>query len=174
MRQAQKKLGKNRDPIYLGEMKKGLSTNCYAGLTQVGTFLGHIVLLIVRLYWGGSLCMAGIGKLMTLGEIATFFETIGLPFPLFTAALVALIEIVGGASLFVGFFSRVISFLLIIFFLVAYLLAHNESLVNLLSNPEDFFIQAPFLYLYASFLIFCFGAGFASFDYWIERKRLGN
>ncbi len=141
-------------------------------LAQVGTFLGHIVLLLIRLYWGGSLVLIGLGKFANLPQTATFFETLHIPFPMASATLVAAVELIGGAALFLGLFSRFWSFLLIILFCVAFGTAHNEAVVNIFSNPKGFLMQDPFLYLYASLMVFCFGTGFASFDYWIERSRL--
>ncbi|MCP5470348.1 MAG: DoxX family protein [Chlamydiales bacterium] len=155
-------------------MKRGFFTQTYFGLSKVGIFLGHILLLIVRLYWGGSLVLTGIGKFMALQKVAGYFGSLGLPFPEFTAGFVALVELVGGAALFLGLFSRVMSFLLVILFCVAYATAHTESVHMLFANPQLFLKQDPFLYLYASLLVFCFGAGFASFDYWWERSRFSN
>lgn len=153
------------------ESMAGFFKRSYSGLAQLGTFFGHLLLLIVRLYWGGSLFMVGLGKFANLEKVAAFFDTLHLPFPMATAIFVALVELIGGASLFLGLFSRVMSFLLIILFWTAYILAHTEALLNLFTNPSGFFMQDPFLYLYAATMVFCFGAGFASFDYWLEKKR---
>lgn len=155
-------------------MRQGFFTKSYFGLSQVGLFLGHILLLAVRLYWGGSLVFVGVGKFMNLDGVSSFFQSLGIPFPFLSAIVVAALEVVGGAALFLGLFSRVMSFLLIILFCFALGLAHTEAVANIMDNPGQFFQQDPFLYLYASLLVFCFGTGFASFDYWIERAKFGN
>ena len=152
-------------------MSNGFFSRCYGGLVNVGTFFGHIILLIVRLYWGASLAITGFNKFLELDKISAFFASLNLPFPTATAIFVATVELIGGASLFLGLFSRVMSFILIIFFWGAYVTAHSEALWNVFSNPNGFLMEAPFLYLYAATLVFCFGAGFASFDFWLERKR---
>ena len=152
-------------------MERGFWDRGYGGLIRIGTFCGHLLLLIIRLYWGGSLAMTGVGKLMNLEKVTAYFATLHLPMPAAVAIFVAVVELLGGISLFLGLFSRVMSFFLIILFWVAYITAHTESLLNLFNNPNGFFMQDPFLYLYTATLIFCFGAGFVSFDHWLERKR---
>ncbi|MFN0064891.1 MAG: DoxX family protein [Chlamydiales bacterium] len=155
-------------------MKRGLWTGSYFGLVRTQNFLGHFLLLIVRLYWGALLVMTGVGKWVHLDQVSEFFGSIGIPAPLFMATLVGLVELVGGAALFLGLFSRVMSLLLASLFFSAYATAHTEALMTFFVSPQQFFDATPFLYLYATLLVFCFGPGFISFDYWLERSVYGS
>lgn len=132
--------------------------------------IGSIFLLIVRLYWGWLLIFTGLSKWVHLEQIAQFFTSLHIPLPYFAAGLVATVETLGGISLFLGLFARILSIPLVINFVVAYLTAHMDSLKNFFANPNVFFKEEAFLYLYASLIVLCFGAGFFSFDYWLEKK----
>lgn len=146
----------------------------YYGMVKGERFLGHFLLLIIRLYWGGLLVLTGLGKLMNASGVADFFASLGLPAPLVMAYIIGICEILGGASLFIGLFTRFFSILLIIVFFGAYATAHQEALINFFSNPSLFITQDPFLYLYAALIVLCFGPGFISIDYWIEKKAYGK
>jgi putative oxidoreductase len=157
-----------------GKVEGGWLKHLYYGIVQGENFLGHFLLLIIRLYWGGLLIMTGLGKLMNASGVADFFASLNLPAPLFMAYFIGICELIGGASLFLGFFSRIFSILLICVFIGAYATAHQEALINFFSNPSLFIKQDPFLYLYASLIVLCFGPGFVSIDYWIEKKAYGK
>lgn len=157
-----------------GKIEGGWLKHLYYGIVQGENFLGHFLLLIIRLYWGGLLIMTGLGKLMNASGVADFFASLNLPAPLFMAYFIGICELIGGASLFLGFFSRIFSILLICVFIGAYSTAHQEALINFFSNPSLFIKQDPFLYLYASLIVLCFGPGFVSIDYWIEKKAYGK
>ncbi|MFZ0566026.1 MAG: DoxX family protein [Chlamydiales bacterium] len=146
----------------------------YLGLVKGENFLGSFFLLIIRLYWGGLLIMTGIGKWTNIYEVADFFASLNIPLPLFSAYFVGGVEFFGGISLFVGLFSRLFTILLTIVFAVAYATAHEEALVQFFSTPSLFIEQSPFLFLYTTLVVLCFGPGFISFDYWLERKAFGR
>ncbi|MCH9626457.1 MAG: hypothetical protein S4CHLAM2_00790 [Chlamydiales bacterium] len=154
--------------------KDGWLKRFYHAVTRAERGIGHFLLLIIRLYWGGLLVMTGVGKLMNIEGVADFFASLNLPAPLFTAYFVGIFELIGGASLFLGLFSRLFSIALVILFFVAYGTAHQEALINFFVNPSLFIMQEPFLYLYASLLVLGFGPGFFSIDYWWERKVYGH
>lgn len=146
----------------------------YKGLVLSENFVRHFLLLAIRLYWGVLLIMTGIGKWANIGSVASFFADLGIPAPYFSAYLAATFEFLGGVSLVVGLFSRIFSIFLIVIFAVAYATSHLESVHMLFNNPSLFISQDPFLYLYASLIVLCFGPGMFSFDYWIERKAYGK
>lgn len=152
-----------------GWLKKG-----YWGLVKGENFLGHFLLLIIRLYWGGLLVVTGIGKWMNIYGVADFFASLDIPAPLFMAYLVGTVEFLGGISLFIGLFARIFSIFLAIVFFVAYATAHQEALINFFVNPKLFIMQDPFLYLYATLVVLCFGSGFISIDYWLEHRSYGK
>ncbi|NGX60984.1 MAG: putative oxidoreductase CatD [Chlamydiae bacterium] len=144
------------------------------GLAEGGHFIGHFLLLFIRLYWGGLLIITGLGKFASIPEVSDFFASLNIPAPTFLAYLVAVVEFLGGIALFAGLFSRWFGFLLTILFMVAYATAHSEALINFFVEPNLFISSSPFLYLYASLLVLCFGPGFVSIDYWLEKKSYGT
>lgn len=154
--------------------KQGWLKRLYWGLVKGENFLGHFLLLIIRLYWGGLLIMTGIGKWTNIYEVADFFASVDIAFPLFTAYLIGVVEFLGGISLFIGLFARIFTILLTAVFIVAYTTAHQEALINFFVAPSLFIEQDPFLFLYGSLVILCFGAGFISVDYWLEKKAYGK
>ena len=157
------------DNIEGGWLKKA-----YWGFVQGEYFVGNFLLLIIRLYWGGLLVVTGLDKWTNIYGVADFFASLDLPFPLLTAYFVATFEFLGGISLFLGLFARIFSLILTLLFFVAYATAHQEALVSFFVNPSLFIMQDPFLYLYASLVVLCFGSGFISIDYWLEKRAYGK
>lgn len=148
--------------------------NGYKGLVKGENWLGNVLLLIIRLYWGVLLVITGFGKLMNLQGVGDYFATLHLPLPHATAFIVGTLEIIGGLSLILGLFSRVFSLILVILFLTALATAHKEAFFGIFSNPAEFIKQEPFLYLYASLIVLCFGPGLFSFDHWLEKRTYGH
>jgi putative oxidoreductase len=142
----------------------------YWGLVQGEKGIGHLLLLVIRLYWGALLILSGLGKLIHVHGVADYFSSLHLPLPLLLAYLTGVIELLGGISLFIGFLSRIFSLLLCILFATAYATAHKEIFSDLWRLPSAFIAQAPFLYLYASLIVLCFGPGLFSIDYWLEKR----
>jgi putative oxidoreductase len=153
---------------------KGWLQKGYWGLVQGENFLGNFLLLIIRLYWGGLLVVEGLGKWMNLHAVADYFSSLHLPYPLLTTACVATVEFLGGISLFIGLFSRIFALLLAIVMATAYATAHKEALTHFFTRPSLFVMQDPFLYLYASLVVLCFGPGLFSVDYWLEKRTFGT
>jgi len=153
-------------------MKRGFCSSCYSGLARLGFLLGHLFLIVIRLYWGANLFLIGISKFTQLSQVSDHFKALDLPFPLYTALFVGFIEVLGGISLVLGLFSRFMSLLIMILLWTAYATAHHAALVNIFHNPADFFAQSPFLYLFVATIVFCFGPGWISFDYWRERRYI--
>jgi len=132
------------------------------------------LLLVVRLYWGWQFWQAGWGKLQDISKPIGFFTELGIPFPVFNAWFVSLLECFGGILLIVGLASRLISIPLVIDMAVAYLTADREALKAIFSEPDKFYAAAPYTFLFAALLILIFGPGTFSVDGWIAhslRKR---
>lgn len=146
-----------------GWFKKG-----YWGFAKAEGFLGHFLLLAIRLYWGYLLVMTGAGKWMQIQHVGEYFETLGIPKVM--AYVVASIELLGGISLFFGILTRFFSLLLTIVLATALATAHSDAIKSL----ATFIQQEPFLYLYASLVVLCFGPGLFSIDYWLEKKSYGQ
>ncbi len=121
-------------------------------------------LLFVRLYWGWQLVESGWGKLHHLEKVTEFFTSLGLPMPGPTAVFISSLEFFGGILLALGLFSRVISLLLTVNLITAYITADREALFSIFSDPDKFYAATPYTFLFASLLILLFGAGKVSVD----------
>jgi len=128
-------------------------------------------LLLVRLYWGWQFTQTGWGKLHHLSHVQEFFASLGIPAPGLTAPAVASLEFFGGILLIVGLASRLTGFLLACNMLVAYITSDRQALASILSDPGKFYIADPFTFMFASLIIFIFGAGFFSLDYFFTHRR---
>jgi putative oxidoreductase len=147
-------------------------TSCkaaYCRLISIGDCLQAFLLLAMRLYWGGSLMLAGWGKVQHIGSTSDFFASLGIPFAFVNAYLVGYIELVGGACLVLGFASRLVCIPIMCVMLVALLTAHQPALINALQAPKELIAQPPFTYLLTVLIVFAFGPGKISVDYLIER-----
>lgn len=128
------------------------------------------VLVGLRLVYGWMFAQAGWGKLANLEGTAGFFESIGLPVPGFTAALVGLTELVGGTLLALGAGARFAAAALVVVMVTALGTAHaSEAFASL----EAFTQQAPYPFLVASLVVLFFGAGRFSVD-GLTRRLTGD
>ena len=121
-------------------------------------------LLFVRLYWGWQLVESGWGKLHHLDKVTEFFTSLGLPMPGPTAVFISSLEFLGGILLALGLFSRLISLMLTVNLIFAYITADREALSSIFSEPDKFMAAAPFTFLCASLLILIFGSGKIAVD----------
>jgi putative oxidoreductase len=121
-------------------------------------------LLFVRLYWGWQLVESGWGKLHNLDKVTEFFASLGLPMPGPTAVAISSLEFFGGILLALGLFSRVISLILTVNLITAYITADREALFSIFSDPDKFMAAAPFTFLFASLLVLIFGPGKIAVD----------
>lgn len=154
--------------------KGGWLQKIYYSIVAGENGLGHLLLLLIRLYWGVLFVMVGIGKWINIHPVADFFGGLSIPYPLWSAYLVGTFELLGGLSLILGLFSRLMTIPLIAILAIAYATAHVEALHQFFKNPSLFVAQQPFLYLLAALVVLCFGPGFFSIDYWIEKKTFGR
>ena len=143
----------------------------YRFLTRAANSLQSPFLLAVRLYWGWQLMQSGWGKLHNLAGVTTFFTSLGLPAPHFTAIAISNLELFGGALLALGLGSRVIGLLLTGNMFMAYVTADRAALLSVFSDPGKFYNADPFTFLMASLLVLIFGAGFFSLDRAVEALR---
>lgn len=143
----------------------------YNGFQHVSASLQSPFLLLVRLYWGWQFADTGWGKLHNLAHVTGFFASLHIPAPGPTAFFVSLLEFAGGILLIAGLGTRVIGFLLAVDMLVAYLTTDLSALATILTNPDNFYGDAAYTFLIASLIVWIFGAGRFSVDYWIYRRR---
>jgi putative oxidoreductase len=129
------------------------------------------LLLLLRLIFGWGLFQTGKGKLQNIERFTDFLATLHIPMPSANAHFVASLECVGGLLLLIGLASRLICIPLTINFIVAYLTADREAVINFFKDQDAFTNAAPFLYLLVSLLVLAFGPGFFSIDEVIRRMR---
>lgn len=143
----------------------------YSALTAVGDLLRSPLLLVIRLFWGGAFLLTGVGKFEHLANVADYFQSLGIPFPLFSAFLTAFIETICGTCLLIGFASRLIAVPLIFTMLAALFTAEKQAIAQIFSDPQNFIHTDPFSFLFASLIVFVFGPGSASIDGWLGKKK---
>jgi len=122
------------------------------------------LLLVIRIIWGLLFIQTGWEKLNNMSQVIEYFTSLGIPYPLYMAWLVAFVETIGGALILIGLWTRLAALPLIIVACGAYATAHQEMTLDLFYNFEEFMNQPPFTYLFASLVIFAFGPGFFSLD----------
>jgi putative oxidoreductase len=132
-------------------------------------YLQHPFLLFVRLYWGVQLMQSGWGKLHNLDKVTDFFTSLNLPMPHQMAVAISCLEFFGGFLLAAGLFSRLISFVLTINMIAAYVTADKEALHSIFSDPDKFTAAAPYVFLIAALIVFIFGPGIFSIDALADR-----
>ncbi len=145
------------------------SIHLYRRLLRVLNFLQCPFLLFVRVYWGWQFWQTGWGKLQDISKPIGFFTELGIPFPVFNAWFVSMLECVGGILLILGLASRLISIPLVIDMAVAYIAADREALKSIFSEPDKFYAASPYTFLFASLIVLLFGPGAISLDSLIAR-----
>ncbi len=150
------------------------AVRCYERFGKIASYAQSPLLLLVRLYWGWQFAQTGLGKLHNLPQITTYFASLNLPFPAFTAPFVAGVELIGGILLILGLLSRFTGLVLAINMMVAYWTADKVALQSIVSDPGKFYVADPYTFLFASLMILIFGAGLFSldrlFENWVVSK----
>jgi putative oxidoreductase len=141
-----------------------LPYRAYRQLVVSASYLQSPVLLLIRLYWGWQLWVSGTGHLRNVDAMAERFTSWGIPFPVLNVYLSGATEAVCGVLLFIGLASRLVAIPLIGNFVVAYLTASRETVLNIFNDHDAFVTDSAFLYLYASVLVLAFGPGLFSVD----------
>ena len=123
------------------------------------------VLLIARILLALMFILAGLSKFAGLEGTAGYIASKGLPLPGVLAFLTALLEVVGGLAIAVGFHARIAALVLALFTLLASVLFHNfwampaeQQMVQQLMFMKNLSVAGGLL------LLFVFGAGGASVD----------
>jgi putative oxidoreductase len=148
----------------MSAISQSIVSRAYSLLMRAANSLRSPFLLAVRLYWGWQLMQSGWGKLHNIAGVTEFFTSLGLPLPHFTAIAISNLELFGGVLLALGLGSRLISLVLSVNMVMAYVTADREALLSVLSDPGKFYNADPFTFLMASLLVLIFGAGFFSLD----------
>jgi putative oxidoreductase len=139
-----------------------------------GSLLQSPLLFVLRAWWGWQFFQTGKGKLENLDKTTQFFASLGLPAPGLNAAVAGATECLGGLLLLIGLGSRVVAIPLAFTMIVAYATAHRAAAAAILSNPDGFVEQAPFLFLLVSLLVLAFGPGAISVDGFLSGRGTGD
>ncbi len=147
-------------------------TYLYDLFVSVTNHLQSPLLLFMRVVWGVQLIQAGWGKLLHIDKPTEYFTSLGIPFPLENAWLVAFTETFGGLFLALGLLSRLTCIPLTINFIVAYITTEQDGLKDLLNFDTDKFSgDTAFPYLATAVVVLIFGPGAYSIDYLIARWK---
>lgn len=131
---------------------------------RLASALAPYVLLVVRFVFGYGLLRAGLGKLQNLEAITGFFASLGIPAPGINAAVVGGLELVGGALLMLGLFTRTTAGVLTVVLLVALATAHGGEVSQFFKDPGVAIAAAPVAFLAALMALGLCGGGRFSLD----------
>ena len=109
----------------------------------------------------GKFAQIGWEKLGNLAKITGFFTSLHTPFPAFNAHFIFALELAGGSLLIVSLASCLTGFLLAGNMFVAYWTGDHDPLVPAFPDPGKPYVAT---FLFASIMVFIFGAGFFSLD----------
>ncbi|MDD2790987.1 MAG: DoxX family protein [Sulfurimonas sp.] len=130
--------------------------------------LKSLSLLLTRLTLAYGFYSPAMIKWADINSVAQWFDSLGIPFASLSAYLIATAELAGVVLLTLGFFTRLISLVLIVGMFVAIVAVH---LNNGFSAGSDGF-EIPLYYILFLLLFVSHGAGKFSLDYFsLERKR---
>ena len=124
-------------------------------------------LLFARLAVAYGFLEPALMKWKDIDGIATWFGTMGIPFPTLNAYMSATTEILGVVLLTLGLFTRLISIPLIVVMVVAIMTVH---LAHGFSAGDNGF-EIPLYYMLFLFIFLSHGAGKFSIDYFLFEKK---
>lgn len=125
--------------------------------------------LLGRFCVGLLFMSTGWGKVHSLDKVTHFFETLGIPAPALNAIVVGYSELVCGALLVFGLFTRVATLPLIVSMVVAILTAKLPDIHGLF----DLVGADEFTYLCVLIMLALIGPGKLSLDELLVRRALG-
>lgn len=126
-----------------------------------------IALLLARLLVAYGFLDPALNKWRSIDDVASWFESLGIPFPLVNTYLAASTELLGVVLLALGLFIRYISIPLIVIMIVAIVTVH---LPNGFSAGDNGY-EIPLYYMSFLLLFFSHGAGKISLDYKLFGKK---
>ena len=134
---------------------------------------GNVVLLVLRLVWGWQFLTTGLGKLQNHERVTAFFTSLGIPMPGLNAWFVGGLELVGGALLLLGLFSRPIAFLLAGSMSVAFWTAERPALLGVFHDLDAFLKADAFWFLFVAVVVLTLGPGAISLDRLLTKMMQG-
>ena len=121
--------------------------------------------LMLRIFFGYFWFETGLAKLQNLDGFATRFMHWGIPFPTFSAALSGATDMIGGALLIVGLFTRIAVIPMAINMVVAILVV----VIKNVHGFDEFVELDEFLYILIFFWLLVAGPGKVSLDTLVNR-----
>lgn len=121
--------------------------------------------LVVRVVFGYFWFETGLAKVQNLDGFANRFVEWGIPFPHFNAALSAWTELIGGALIFLGLFTRLTAVPMIINMIVAIALV----VIKNVGSIDDFVELDEVVYILIFFWLLMVGPGRYSLDHLLAR-----
>lgn len=132
----------------------------YMNFTSVSNLFKPVALLLARLIIAYGFYEPAMNKWSDIENVAQWFDSLGIPFPLLNTYMAATTEITGVVLLTLGLFTRAISLPLIIVMIVAIVTVH---LPNGFSAGDNGF-EIPLYYMFFLFIFVSHGAGKFSLD----------
>ena len=148
----------------MGDMRQIISDPCSSLLTRCHKFawLGP---LLMRIFFGYFWLETGWTKLQGIEGFTARFVQWGIPFPAFSAQVSAWTELIGGALIMVGLFTRLTALPMIINMAVAIVLVVLPEVHSF----NEFIELNEFLYTLIFFWLLVAGPGQVSLDALIKR-----
>lgn len=116
--------------------------------------------VLARATIGSVFIESGIGKFHDIPKVVSFFESLHIPLAWAQAPMVAGMEVIGGALIVVGLFTRFTSMILIALMAVALVTARREEIVSFSALTD----MVEFLYIIILLFLTAHGARFLSID----------
>ncbi|MCF6310682.1 MAG: DoxX family protein [Sulfurimonas sp.] len=138
----------------------------YLKFTRLSEYGKSLSLLFARLAVAYGFYEPAMMKWSGIENVAEWFGSMGIPFPLFNAYMATTTEILGVALLTIGLFTRTISIPLIVIMIVAIITVH---LPHGFSAGDNGF-EIPLYYMLFLFIFVSNGAGKFS----VDRLLFGN
>lgn len=139
----------------------------YMTFTSISSFFKPFSLLFARLIVAYGFYEPAMNKWSGIENVASWFGSMGIPFPLLNAYMAATTETIGVALLTLGLFTRAISLPLIVIMIVAIVTVH---LPNGFSAGDNGY-EIPVYYMLFLFIFFTQGAGKFSLDRFIFGEK---
>ena len=131
----------------------------------IASRLGWLPPTLARFSVGWIFLWSGWGKLHDLPKIVDFFGSLGIPHPEIQAPFASSCELVCGALLLAGLFTRIATVPLVVTMIVAIVTAQRENVASL----GDLFGLIEFAYIALLVWLGVYGAGPLSLDHLLVR-----
>jgi len=139
----------------------------YREFSRLSEYMHSLSLLLARVAVAYGFYEPAIMKWNNITSVAEWFGSMGIPFTLFNAYLVATTEMVGIVFLILGLFTRAISIPLMVIMVVAITTVHLSHGFNAASNG----FEIPLYYMLFLFIFLAHGAGRFSLDHLFFDKK---